>query len=55
MPSIGGVRIKMESPYEKSSDLHPLRDRSFTMSQGGHGFSEKCGVSKLYPPKNNYR
>ena len=22
---------------------------------GGRGFSEKCGVSKLSPPQNNYQ
>ena len=48
----------MECPYEKSSDLHLLRDRLFITSGGGggggggwHGFPEKCGVSKLYPQK----
>ena len=34
-----------------------IRGRSYIMSRGGEGrgFSEKCGISKLYPPNNYIR
>ena len=39
-------------------DTDDIRDRSFITSQGERaegGGSEKCGISKLNRPKNNYR
>ena len=40
----------MNTKFEKENEEKTLRDQSFITSQEGAGGSEKCGVSKLYPP-----
>ena len=54
--NIAGEKKKMDYDGKGFTTVQKSQGTDLLLRPGGgRGFSEKCGVSKLSPPKNNYQ